>query len=392
MSSSVIDLWLDRLSEAEEEQHLFTPVVAAPVGRKRKADETLKRQADEDLENYQALESRSLRPFLFISGNAKSGSSAKKRKTDAETSSNVPPSLTDFSTRESSGGEPTSSKRSETLLQEDLADAIPAITSTDSLDLDQVPPRGLALYNYLQVASDPPYLPGSLKVSKHPSNPISVTELTCAQRIIQNHPTHKLSKIAGCVWEEPGKPPIFNLDADRLQNIFGEEVRAILANSHSCHFKDETEDSWCNKAVQPTLNLALKMSNGSSRCRRPWLWESVQTIKIDRDFLPSLDSSKIDKRTDFTLTLSDKTDPAVRKIRERMGYTDFRRVRPTLSHVASPNHLCRLPVFSGVEVKSPLRTDTKRRCNASFGVPQMSTGVLRKLLSAPTHAYSDEVL
>ena len=77
MSSSVVDSWLDRLSEGEEEQ---------PASRKRKAEEALKRQlklqADEDLENYQALESRSLEPFLFISGNTKSRSSAKKRKTD----------------------------------------------------------------------------------------------------------------------------------------------------------------------------------------------------------------------------------------------------------------------------------------------------------------------
>ena len=66
MSSSVVNSWLDQLSEAEEEQHISTPVasvIVAPVSRKRKAEETLsqlKRQADEDLENYQALESRSL--------------------------------------------------------------------------------------------------------------------------------------------------------------------------------------------------------------------------------------------------------------------------------------------------------------------------------------------
>ena len=192
MSPSVIDSWLDRLSEVEEEQHLSTPVasvVAAPVGRKRKAEETLKRQlkrqADEDLENYQALESRSLGPFLFISGSAQSGSSTKKRKTDDKTSSNVPPSLTAFSTRESSGGEPTSSKCSETIFQEDLAHAIPAIKNTDLQDLDQVSPRGLALLTYLTHASRPPYLPGSLKASTHPSISISVPELTYAT---EDHP------------------------------------------------------------------------------------------------------------------------------------------------------------------------------------------------------------
>ena len=173
------------------------------------------------------------------------------------------------------------------------------------------------------------------------------------QRIIQSHRSYKLLPISGCDWDEPGKPPIFNLDADRLQNIFEEEVRAILANSHLCHFNDANEDIWCNQVVQPTLNLALKMSSGSSRCRRSWLWQSVQTIKIDRDFLPSLDSSKIDKRTDFTLTLSDETDPAIGKICERMGYTNFRGGErpPTLSHAASSNFLCCLPLFSGVEVK-----------------------------------------
>jgi len=184
MGSSVIDSWLDRLSEAEEEQHLSTPVasvVATPVGRKKKAEETLKRQlkqqADEDLENYQALESRSLGPFLFMSGNAKSGSSAKRRKTDDQTSSNVPPSLTAFSTRESLGGDLT--------FHRDLAYAIPAITSTDLLDLDRVSPRGLALLTYLTHASRPPYLPGSLKASTHPSISISVPELTCAT---EDHP------------------------------------------------------------------------------------------------------------------------------------------------------------------------------------------------------------
>ena len=81
----------------------------------------------------------------------------------------------------------------------------------------------------------------------------------------------------------------------------------------------------------------------------------VQTCKIDRDFLPSLNSSKIDKRTDFTLTLPYNTD-AVRKIRERVGYTTLREERerlPTLSHVASSNFLCLQPLFSGVEVKKP---------------------------------------
>jgi len=141
MSSSVVDSWLDRLSEGEEEQ---------PASRKRKAEEALKRQlklqADEDLENYQALESRSLEPFLFISGNTKSRSSAKKRKTD-ETSSHASPSFTAPSTRESLQGDLTTSKRSQDLIQRDLIYAFPAITRTDRGDLDQVPPRGLALYN-----------------------------------------------------------------------------------------------------------------------------------------------------------------------------------------------------------------------------------------------------
>jgi hypothetical protein len=187
MGSSVIDSWLDRLSQAEEEQHLSTPVasvVATPVGRKKKAEETLKRQlkrqASEDLENYQALESRSLEPFPLTPGSTRSERLAKKRKID-ETSSNAPPSLTALSTRESSRGGPTSSKRSQDLIQKDLMYAIPAITRTNSLDLDQVPPRGLALYTYLQDASKPPYLPGSLKVSKHPSISISVPELTCTE-------------------------------------------------------------------------------------------------------------------------------------------------------------------------------------------------------------------
>ena len=175
------------------------------------------------------------------------------------------------------------------------------------------------------------------------------------QRIIQSHRSYKLLPISGCDWDEPGKPSIFNLDADRLQNIFEQEVQAILANSHRCHITDDTEDSWCNNVVQPTLKLALKMSSGNSRCGRPWRWESVRTCKIDRDFLPSLNSSKIDKRTDFTLTLPYNTD-AVRKIRERVGYTTLREERerlPTLSHVAPSNFLCRQPLFSGVEVKKP---------------------------------------
>ena len=362
MSSSVVDSWLDRLSEVEEEQHLSTPVasvIAAPVSRKRKAEETLKRQlkrqASEDLENYQALESRSLEPFPLTPGSTRSERSAKKRKTD-ETSSNAPPSLTALSTRESSRGGQTSSKRNQDLIQSDLIYAFPAITRIDRLKLDQVPPRGLALYNYLQVASHPPYLPGSLKVSKHPSISISVPELTCAQRIIQNQPAHKLSEIARCVWEEPGKPSIFNLDADRLQNIFEEEVQAILADSHQCHIDNDAEDGWCNKVVQPTLNLALKMFSGNSRCRRPWLWESVQTCKIDPDFEPLLNSSKVDIKTDFALTLRNRNDPAVEKIYERMGYKKLNRggqTPPTLSHVVSSNVLSRLPLFSGVEVKKP---------------------------------------
>ena len=244
----------------------------------------------------------------------------------------------------------TSSKRSQDLIQKDLTHAIPSITRTDRLNLDQVSPCGLALYRYLQNTSKPPYLPNALKVSKHPSISISVPELTCAQWIIQNHPAHGLENI-GCEWEEPGKPPIFNLDADRLQNILEEEVHAILAESHRCLINDVAEDIWCNTVVQPILNLALKMSSGSSRCRR---WVSVQTSKIDEDFVPTLAPSKIDKKTDFALTLPDDADPAVRKIYERMGYNDLSwgRQRPSaLSHVASSSHLSRLPLFSGVEVK-----------------------------------------
>ena len=173
MSSSVIDSWLDRLSQAEEEQHLSTP-----VSRKRKTEETLKRQlkrkADEDLENYQALE-----PSLFRPSSARSETSAKKRKTDDGTASYGPQSgTTSLSTRESSRGDQSSSKSSQYPTQRDLLFAIPAITSTSPLH--QVSPRGLALLRYLTRVSEPPYLPDSLKVSTHPSIFISVPELTCA--------------------------------------------------------------------------------------------------------------------------------------------------------------------------------------------------------------------
>ena len=167
MSSSVVSSWLDRLSEAEEE-HLATPVAsvkAAHVSRKRKAEEILK--ADEDLENYQALESRSLEPFLSMSGSTMSGSPAKKRKAGDQTASYEPPSrTTPLSARESLRSGPTSSKPSQDLIQGYLMYAIPAVTRVSELQLDRVSPRGLALYNYLQNASLPPYLPGSLKVSK----------------------------------------------------------------------------------------------------------------------------------------------------------------------------------------------------------------------------------
>ena len=96
------------------------------------------------------------------------------------------------------------------------------------------------------------------------------------------------------------------------------------------------------------------MFSGSSKCRHPWLWQSVQTCKIDGDFVPTLSSSKIEKKADFALTLPRITVPAVRKIHERMGYKQSRGGDrpPILSHVASSDSLSRLPLFSGVEVKS----------------------------------------
>ena len=150
-----------------------------------------------------------------------------------------------------------------------------------------------------------------------------------------------------------------------------EEFQAILDGTHRCYVDDVNEDGWCNEVVQPTLELALKISGGSSRGRRQWVWKSVKTSKLNGDFVPTLttksSTSMIDKKADFALTLPDLTDPAVGKIHERMGYEPGRgKIKPALSHIASSDSLSRLSLFSCVEVKRASEVEYKGGCNAAF--------------------------
>jgi hypothetical protein len=175
------------------------------------------------------------------------------------------------------------------------------------------------------------------------------------QKIIQSHRIHNLVTIAEREWEEPGKPSIFNLDADRLQSIF-EEVQATLDNTHQCHIGEVSEDDWCNKVVQPTLKLALKMSGGISRGRYQWEWTSVQTSRLNKEFVSTLKTETstlaLDRKVDFALTLPAPTDPAVGKIYERIGYEpNTGMIDPILSHISPTDALSILPLFSGIEVK-----------------------------------------
>jgi len=95
---------------------------------------------------------------------------------------------------------------------------------------------------------------------------------------------------------------------------------SVLDGSLYNHISDVDEDSWCNDMAQPTLELALKMSDGSSTCRHHWEWKSVKAKKLNADFLPTPNLSKIDKNTDYALTMQTSTDPALEKIQERMGF------------------------------------------------------------------------
>ena len=104
--------------------------------------------------------------------------------------------------------------------------------------------------------------------------------------------------------------------------------------------------------AQPTLKLALKMSDGSSTCRHHWEWKSVKAKKLNADFLPTPNVSKIDKNTDYALTMQTSTDPAIEKIQERMGFKkNCGQDQPTLSHIFPTDLLSILPLFSGVKVK-----------------------------------------
>jgi len=94
MSYFTIDSWLEGLSEGQSEGDREHPplsassITAALVSRKRKAEEALERQAAKDLENYLALEPRSLDTFICEhnedmpgSGMQQSPSESKNRTT-----------------------------------------------------------------------------------------------------------------------------------------------------------------------------------------------------------------------------------------------------------------------------------------------------------------------
>jgi hypothetical protein len=170
MRPSAVDSWLDQLSNAEEEQHLPSPVVSvtvAPASHKRQAEDTLKRQADQALQNYQALKPRSLELFLFTSEHsanmpaaARSGHSAKKQRTDISNSDEATTHPYTCWTPASTGFSGCSSQtRTQNLARRQLRHAIPAIASNS---LEQLPPRGLAVHTYLEHATRAPYLPASL--------------------------------------------------------------------------------------------------------------------------------------------------------------------------------------------------------------------------------------